>query len=177
MIPYTPPTRTLGSFNCPHCNAFARQNWGNVLARRENSDIQVRASEFSVAYCDNCKRPSFWNEENLIYPDLSTAPLPNPDLSQEIQDDYMEARSVLNKSPRSAAALLRLCIQKLCKELGASGKDIFEQIGDLVKKGLSETLKQALDTVRVIGNNAVHPGQLDLKDDREIALQLFGLVT
>jgi hypothetical protein len=30
--------------------------------------------------------------------------------------------------------------------------------------------------VRVIGNNAVHPGQIDLRDDRTTAETLFGLV-
>jgi len=30
--------------------------------------------------------------------------------------------------------------------------------------------------VRVIGNNAVHPGNIDLKDDKETAIALFSLV-
>jgi len=34
----------------------------------------------------------------------------------------------------------------------------------------------AFDLVRVIGNNAVHPCALDLKDDRETAAKLFVLV-
>lgn len=34
----------------------------------------------------------------------------------------------------------------------------------------------ALDVVRVIGNEAVHPGQVDLRDDRDTATRLFGLV-
>jgi hypothetical protein len=33
-----------------------------------------------------------------------------------------------------------------------------------------------LDVVRVIGNNAVHPGELDIKDNREVVGQLFQLV-
>ena len=44
------------------------------------------------------------------------------------------------------------------------------------RAGLPVKVQQALDTVRVVGNNAVHPGQLDLRDDIATATSLFGLV-
>lgn len=37
-------------------------------------------------------------------------------------------------------------------------------------------MQQALDSVRVVGNNAVHPGTIDLNDNIEIAYSLFGFV-
>jgi hypothetical protein len=37
-------------------------------------------------------------------------------------------------------------------------------------------VQQALDAVRVIGNEAVHPGQIDVSDNPKIAAALFGLV-
>jgi hypothetical protein len=46
----------------------------------------------------------------------------------------------------------------------------------LVKKGLAVEVQEALDTLRVIGNNAVHPGELDLKDDRATAEGLMHLL-
>jgi hypothetical protein len=64
----------------------------------------------------------------------------------------------------------------LCKELGESGKNIDNDIASLVAKGLDPLVQQALDVVRVIGNEAVHPGEIDLDDNRETALQLFNLV-
>src|SRR5262249_24749132 len=79
-------------------------------------------------------------------------------------------------SPRGSAALLRLAIQKLCAALGEKGKNIDDDIASLVEKGLSPLQQQALDAVRVIGNEAVHPGTLDLKDDRDTATKLFDLV-
>lgn len=45
-----------------------------------------------------------------------------------------------------------------------------------MKKGLSPQIQKALDVVRVIGNEAVHPGQIDLRDDRRTAETLFGLL-
>jgi hypothetical protein len=71
---------------------------------------------------------------------------------------------------------LRLCIQKLCRQLGEPGDNINADIANLVKKGLSATIQQALDSVRVIGNEAVHPGEMDLKDNRDTALKLFSLI-
>jgi len=112
----------------------------------------------------------------MVFPDIASVALPNMDLRDDIKEDYNEASSILSKSPRGAAALLRLCIQKLCQQLELPGKDLDEDIGNLVGKGLPVTIKKALDIVRVIGNNAVHPGLLDMKDDIETASKLFGLV-
>ena len=37
-------------------------------------------------------------------------------------------------------------------------------------------IQQMLDSVRVIGNNAVHPGQIDIKDNKELALSLLNFI-
>ena len=103
-------------------------------------------------------------------------PPPNPDLSADVRRDYDEARSILALSPRGSAALLRLAIQKMCTELGAKGNKIDDQIADLAAKQLPVQIQQALDAVRVIGNESVHPGQLDMRDDHDTAEQLFDLV-
>jgi len=93
----------------------------------------------------------------------------------EVQEDYEEAARIYVKSPRGAAALLRLSIQKLMSHLGQSGKNINDDIAALVATGLPQKIQQALDVVRVTGNNAVHPGQLDANDIK-VAEQLFPLV-
>ncbi|HZR18431.1 MAG TPA: DUF4145 domain-containing protein [Verrucomicrobiae bacterium] len=117
-----------------------------------------------------------WVHNQLLFPLNKVGPLPNQELPPEIISDFEEARGIVTASPRGAAALLRLSIQKLCKHLGESGKNIDGDIASLVKKGLNPTIQQALDIVRVIGNEAVHPGAMDLRDDRDIALHLFELV-
>jgi hypothetical protein len=117
-----------------------------------------------------------YGEFNRLYPAILEAPEASPDMPENVASDYNEARSILPYSPRSSAALLRLALQKLCKHLGKPGKNINDDIKALVKDGLSPRVQQALDAVRVIGNNAVHPGEIDLNDDYELALSLFDLM-
>ena len=72
--------------------------------------------------------------------------------------------------------MLRLGIQNLCVHLEEKGGNLNDDIGRLVDKGLRTEIQQALDAVRVIGNNAVHPLQMDLKDDHQTCGTLFALI-
>jgi hypothetical protein len=110
----------------------------------------------------------------MLYPDTGRAPQPNPDLPDSVERIYLEAASISSKSPRGAAALLRLAIQILCKELGEKGENPNEDIASLVRKGLPERVQQSLDIVRVTGNHSVHPGQIDV-DDPGVVAKLFEL--
>lgn len=129
-----------------------------------------------ISKCYTCSSLSIWLHDRLLYPSKIMGPSPNLDLSADVKHDYEEARQILDLSPRGSAALLRLAIEKICIELGAEGDTIDKQIAFLVSKGLPPAVQQALDVVRVIGNEAVHPGVIDLKDDRETAVKLFDLV-
>jgi hypothetical protein len=149
---------------------------GEPFMDSNNNYRTFDVTNVSISRCFNCDKLGIWIHSRLVWPMVGSAPVPNPDLPTDVRMDYEEAGAILNLSPRGAAALLRLAIQKLCKELGEKGKNIDDDIASLVKKGLDVRVQQALDVVRVIGNNAVHPGQIDLSDDRATAEKLFGLV-
>jgi len=174
-VPYTPPTFKADGFNCLFCHAYTDQRWGNphLITASQNHG---QDDAFWMCRCARCKKWSIWVGQKLVFPLAKTAPIPNADIPTDIQQDYEEAREIHSQSPRGSAALLRLCIQKLCKHLGQPGKNINSDIGALVNDGLSSKVQKSLDIVRVVGNNAVHPGQIDLRDDLDTANKLFGLV-
>ena len=172
---YIQPQVFLNSFTCPHCGAIAKQDW---WMKRWYGDTvnNVRDSHpIRVGTCHHCQKTTLWVEDKMYFPDTGNAPFPNPEMPESVLKLYLEASSISSKSPRGAAALLRLSIQVLCQELGESGNNINNDIGSLVKKGLPSIVQQSLDIVRVTGNDAVHPGQIDT-DNPETVGQLFDLI-
>ncbi len=176
-IPYVTPFYQGQRYNCPHCHAFSNMVWFNPTDRTARTAPQPSMKDTEVSKCSSCLLFSHWVDHEMVYPMLEiSVDDPNEDLPPDIKKDYLEAAYIIGHSPRGAAALLRLAIQKLCDELIKDKGDLNFKIGKLVENGLNKKVQQALDVVRVVGNNAIHPGQIDLKDKPETANQLFILV-
>jgi Domain of unknown function (DUF4145) len=208
------------AFNCPHCDALARQFWFSVHADPLKSDekpvlataetiktlavveeaehdrklkwaeqmasgrpfLEVRrefrnrdVQNVSISYCFNCNQMCLWVYDQLVWP---TRPSPEPELHvvPDERREYEEASQALEASPRGAAALLRLTIEKLCKELGVSGESLKDDIPIFVRQHVDARVQKALDAARMIESNAMHPGQIGLEYDRATAESLSGLV-
>lgn len=172
-VKYYPPKFNESNFHCPFCYVYASQHWQELTYQVSYSQYHKVAS---ASQCSHCANIAVWVNEKLLYPDQTGVEPAHPEMPDDIKTDYDEASSIVNRSPRGAAALLRLAIQKLCVELGEKGKKIDDDIKELVKKGLPVEIQQALDIVRVIGNESVHPGEMNLKDDVETATRLFSLI-
>lgn len=175
---YVLPAIGIDAFNCPNCHVYCRQVWSFLKSSsgRDGFGAQFNDERFMVSGCERCCYPTIWLGDRMIFPNSGGAEPPNADLPADIKADYEEARSILAASPRGSAALLRLAIQKLCSHLGQPGKNINTDIASLVAQGLPPGVQEALDSVRVIGNEAVHPGTIDLRDNRAVAGALFKLV-
>jgi hypothetical protein len=123
---------------------------------------------------DDVTKPS---DAVLIWPFSSAlAPLPHVDMPNDAKALYEEARGILERSPRGATALLRVAAEHLLGSLGHAGKTMDDGIAALVRDGLPVRVQRAFDTLRLTGNNAVHPGQIDVDDNRDMARALFGLL-
>lgn len=189
---YIAPGFSVAAFHCGVCGVFAKQFWSHLTASSDGYSRPHRgtrsniygSSEFSellpeqyvVSKCEHCSGYCIWLNEVLVLPRSITVDQPNGDLNPDIQADYNEAAQVLADSPRAAAALLRLGLQKLCVQLGQKGKNINDDIAELVNAGLSPTIQKALDALRITGNNAVHPGEINLDEDPAKVVALFSLI-
>ena len=180
------------SFTCPRCGAFAGMKWNDLLLNNDEY------ASIALSICDACHKPSVWindkesvlnwpmpglpmtgllgGRQTLIFPLECVAPQAEEDMPEDIKVDYEEARLVFSHSPRAAAALLRLCVQKLCQEILGKKGEIHKQIGELVEMGLPSRVLKAFDTIRIFGNESVHPGTVNLNDTPEVALALFSLL-
>ena len=126
------PAFQKDAFNCPSCNAFAAMEWKQLYHYEYNGE--TTGASVHLALCASCKQSSIWKGPNVetiramnrlskapmpdmtgqglqLYPQQSTAPIPSPDLPEECQADYLEARDIVARSPRGAAALWRLVVQ------------------------------------------------------------------
>ena len=179
---YVQPQFELDAFNCPHCDAYSHHIWSTPSHQYSSNGTQINGHmdieylRISRCVIPSCHNYALWVDGKMIYPMASNAPLPSEDMPKNVKSDYLEARNVLELSPKSSAALLRLALQKLMIHLGEKGDNLNHDIKELVNKGLSPHIQKALDSVRIYGNESVHPGQLDLNDDRETSVKLFQFV-
>ncbi|WP_150104330.1 DUF4145 domain-containing protein [Shewanella sediminis] len=159
-------------------------NWNRLFNRGV-------ATSYMQACCSRCDNSSIWRvikegyvegrsaaiKGEMLFPDFGVAPLPATDMPADVIVDYQEAAKIFSKSPRGAAALLRLGLQKLCKHLGEKGDNINEDIRALASNNtLPPLVVKVADTVRITGNNAVHPGEMSDDDFDHIASKMFELL-
>lgn len=153
-----------------------KQQTGKIFDDGYTSNTRTRVGNFHLSKCYSCEEYGVWLHYKLIWPEQNTRFEPNDDMPDKIKSIFIEASSLFEKSPRASAALLRLAIENLCNILNGKVQNINKGIASLVKNGLNSRTQKALDIVRVTGNDAVHPGHINLNDDPEVAARLFRLV-
>lgn len=165
------------NLNCPYCHSFCGFSCLIILSKIPSSFDNNRLIK---GICPACNKTALWlvnsEKELLLFPDVPTStPEPNTDMPEDIKQIYLEACKVLNYSPRASAALSRLAIDKLTMNFSKKNT-LNDRIKDMASTDLPEKIITSLNIVRVVGNNAVHPGKIDLTDDESLASSLLELI-
>ncbi|WP_432477197.1 DUF4145 domain-containing protein [Nocardioides sp. GXQ0305] len=168
--PRTPRLRGE-SFACPYCEAFAQQDWDHLYSNGNVTGVER-------ATCHACGKTSLWLVVEggiLLWPRQLKGGVPAAeDMPAEVRTVYNEARAVVDASPRSAAALLRLALEGLLADLYPSEGNLNDRIGAAAAAGLSQTVVNSMDVLRFNGNAAIH--EISREDSADTAASLFAIL-
>ena len=92
---------------------------------------------------------------------MDTEPIPKG-LPPKLIPLYEEAMMIVEASPASACALLRMLLQMLIQERGMRGRDLHKDINTLVDRGAPVGLLRALDAIELAGSESRQPSQINL---------------
>jgi len=130
--------------------------------------LKVKMANLHISNCHSCNGFALWVGDRLVFPTTLDR---TPEL---VEEDIEEAAAILNKSPRGATALMRVCIQQLVPLLKRNGSNLDNYVSSLVRKGLEVEIQQSMEVLEVLRSN---PAQLtnssDSQEDKKIALRLF----
>ena len=118
-----------------------------------------------VSSCHSCNGFPLWVGSLLVFP---TKIDKTPELAEE---DLDEAAAILNKFPRGATALMRVCIQKLVPLLEDNAEELNQRVSSLVRKGLEMEMQQSMEVLQVLHSTQLNP--LESQADRETALRFL----
>jgi hypothetical protein len=129
--------------------------------------LKVKMANLHISNCHSCNGFSLWVGGILVFP---TRIDKTPEL---VEEDLEEATAILNKFPRGATALMRVCIQKLVPLLEDNGKELNQRVSSLVRKGLEMEMQQAEEVLQVLRSDPVQLSQLESQADKETVLRFL----
>lgn len=163
------------SIICPSCHQ------ATAVAVRSKFDKPNVGLSYEIGECNSCNfcvlivRTRVNGNVSKIYPN----PLPEKTderIPETIKKDFDEALLCLSVGANLGAAVLaRRALQTMCKDKGATKKDLKDQIDELFTKNIiTKDLKDWSHEVRYVGNDAAHPnGIMVQREDAEEIIDLL----
>lgn len=165
----------MSSFMCPFCNSsvpIISTTYRNISCffnkgtphfsdddNCENSAI----FQIDMFSCPECNKVSFVANGKELLENISIPLYPNslakqfPDyIPQSIREDYQEAYSIINLSPKASATLARRCLQGMIRDFfGIVKPRLVDEITAL-QSLVPPTQWKAIDSLRSVGNIGAH---------------------
>jgi hypothetical protein len=120
-----------------------------------------KESTIAVALHDHVQVNGTWTDKSAsksswrLLPDSAAKVFPSY-IPKPVLDDYREACSIVDRSPKASATLSRRCLQGIIRDFwGVSKARLIDEIG-AIKDRLSAETHEAIDSARRIGNIGAH---------------------
>lgn len=185
----------MSSFKCPFCgntmslSKGTYSEWYIDFHHITDRPIDLPRLKVEIHKCPNpdCQQESITasgengyinNEKIAIYPRAIYRHFPDY-IPQAIINDYQEASTIVNASPKAAATLARRCLQGMIHDFwNIHEKNLNAEISTLKGK-IPSTQWNAIDALRKIGNigaHMEHDTQLIVDVDPDEAQNLLRLI-
>lgn len=170
------PALDRNKFTCFACGLYTGQKW---IGLQYEIGV-VYPAPLKRAQCTDCGAESYWHNDGRMIDPESIGGIPaSEDMPEDVFSDFSEAAAIVERSPRAACALLRLATERMLRHHpdAKPNDSLNENIKRLARSGkLAPSLEDVMHTLRLAGNDAVHPAMLGVADDPEVAHELFWLV-
>ena len=160
------------NFQCFHCTITTQHQWRaleskDILGIMHYTDLEGLGN-FKISICYNCEGIAMWHNDKTIFPNTSHQPSAHTEMPEQIKLIYEEAAIISRLSPRASCALMRHALEELVKNIGYKDR-LFDSIGQMYEEGLiDDAIKDALDIVRLTGNDSLHSNQIDMSDQTNV---------
>lgn len=150
--------------NCRYCgNATLMQQVGEYKSQWDEGHGYYGYFWYFMMKCPVCNRVTlvqkYWSsahedDEKILYP---TSIVNYTNVPESILDAFEAAIQTKGIDLAICVLALRRVLEMICKERGAQGDKLYEQIEDLIsKKILPEMMRDILFVIRKFGNDAAH---------------------
>ncbi|EDY45738.1 DUF4145 domain-containing protein [Streptomyces sp. SPB074] len=137
--------------SCQSCKktAVVHQHWGPDLPQGDDEEALATALKNKAA------KPRLLV---LVHPRRSAQTLDEA-APQEVRDLFGEGTKCQEAGAlRAAAGMYRAAVEELCKDRGATGRNLKEKIADLTDRGVPADVVRDLDEARTLGNWSLYDG-------------------
>lgn len=175
--PYCGKEQTYSNNNAEHQSACYRKGFVNHVALFSvYGDIEVLHIKCTNGTCNKITVVAHdKNRQWDIIPEDVHKHYPEY-IPLQIRNDYEEASSIIDRSPKAAATLLRRCLQGMIRDFwGIHKSRLYDEI-DAIKDKVSASQWKALNGLRSIGNIGAHMEKdvdliIDIEPEEALKLQ------
>lgn len=165
----------MSNFICPFCNSsvpiihdtyrnidcYFNKNYPHTV--NESSYENSAIISIDMYNCPMCNKVSFVANGKRLLNNISIPLFPNSLAKQfpsyipsAIREDYEEAYSIINLSPKASATLSRRCLQGMIRDFWNINKSNLAESINCLQDKVSPSQWKAIDAVRSIGNIGAH---------------------